>query len=208
MAKQRAIVAVLAGGRGERMGGEKALTPLAGRPLICHPLATAREAGLETVVVAKAATVLPPLAERVLCEPESPRHPLRGVLTALDFAAKRSPAPAVLLLGCDMPFLSGELLAWLAGLQGPAMARVDGRAQPLLSRCLPAQRDALKEALAARRSLRAAIGGLSPRIVDECDLRRFGDPQRMCFNVNDPEDLLLAEHWLSQEGLGGVDGTS
>jgi molybdopterin-guanine dinucleotide biosynthesis protein A len=202
VAEQQVIVAVLAGGRGERMGGEKAITPLAGRPLICHPLAAAREAGLETVVIAKAATVLPPLAERVLHEPESPRHPLCGVLTALDFAAKYRPAPAVLLLGCDMPFLTSELLGWLAGLPGPAMAQVGGRAQPLLSRCLPSQREALGEALAARRSLRAAIGGLSPRIVDERELQRFGDPERLCFNVNDSGELRVAERWLAQDVEG------
>ncbi len=181
------------------MGGEKAIAPLAGRPLICHPLAAAREAGLETVVIAKAATVLPPLAERVLHEPESPRHPLCGVLTALDFAAKRSPATAVLLLGCDMPFLTSELLGWLADLPGTAMAEVAGRAQPLLSRCLPRQRDALSEALTARQSLRAAITALSPRIVDERELERFGDPERLCFNVNDPGELRLAERRLAQD---------
>jgi molybdenum cofactor guanylyltransferase len=197
--EQPVIVAVLAGGRGERMGGEKAITSLAGRPLICHPLAAAREAGLEAVVIAKAATVLPPLAELVLYEPESPRHPLRGVLTALDFAAKRSPAPAVLLLGCDMPFVTSELLAWLAGLHGTAMAQVGPRAQPLLSRCLPRHRDALSEALVGRRSLRAAIMALSPRIVDERELARFGDPERLCFNVNDPGELCVAERWLAQD---------
>ncbi len=181
------------------MGGEKAITPLAGRPLICHPLAAAREAGLETVVIAKASTVLPPLAERVLHEPESPRHPLRGAITALDFAAQRSPACAVLLLGCDMPFLTSELLHWLAAQPGAAMAQVGDRAQPLLSRCVPSQRDALTEALAARRSLRTAIMALSPQIVDERELQRFGDPERLCFNVNDPGELAVAERWLAQE---------
>lgn len=196
------IAAVLAGGRGERMGGEKAIAPLAGRPLISHPLEATREAGLEAVVIAKAATALPPVVERVLREPERPLHPLCGVLTALDFAAKRSPAPAVLLLGCDMPFLTGELLGWLAGLSGAAMAQVGGRAQPLLSRCLPCQRDALGGALAARRSLRSAIMALSPRIVDERDLERFGDPERLCFNVNDPGELRVAERWLAQDVEG------
>jgi molybdopterin-guanine dinucleotide biosynthesis protein A len=202
VAEEHVIVAVLAGGRGERIGGEKAIAPLAGRPLISRPLAAAREAGLETVVIAKAATVLPPLAERVLHEPESPRHPLCGVLTALDFAAKRLPAPAVLLLGCDMPFLTSELLAWLAGLSGTAMARVGGRAQPLPSRCQPRHRDSLREALVARRSLRAAIMALSPRIVHERELARFGNPERLCFNVNDPSELRVAEYWLAQDAEG------
>jgi len=35
------LVAVLAGGRGRRMGGAKPLAELAGRPLVEHPLAAA-----------------------------------------------------------------------------------------------------------------------------------------------------------------------
>ncbi len=190
------MVAVLAGGRGERLGGAKATVLLGGRPLICRPLAAAREAGLEAIVIAKPSTPLPALDERVLYEPESPRHPLCGVIAALELAAARAPAPAVLLLACDMPFLTSPLLAWLASLEGAAMAEVDGRRQPLLARCLPAQLPALRVALAAQRSLRVAIASLAPRIVDERELSRFGEPQRLCFNVNDAEDLRRAERWL------------
>jgi len=196
MAHTGAIVAVLAGGRGRRLGGAKAMTPLGGRPLICHPLAAARDAGLETVVVAKRSTRLPPLRERVAHEPESPHHPLSGVLTALELAATRSPAPAVLLLACDMPFLTSPLLGWLARLEGTSMTVLDGRPQPLLARCTPGHLPVLREALAERRSLTAAIEALSPRLVDERELARFGSPERLCFNVNDADDLRRAEEWL------------
>jgi molybdopterin-guanine dinucleotide biosynthesis protein A len=196
MADPSAIAAVLAGGRGERLGGAKAMTPLGGRPLICHPLAAARGAGLEALVVAKPSTRLPALAELVLHEPERPRHPLCGVLTALEHAAARSPAPAVLLLACDMPFLTSPLLGWLASLEGAAMAEVDGRAQPLLSRCEPGHLPVLRRALEERRSLSAAIEVLAPRIVRERELAHFGSPERLCFNVNDAEDLRRAEQWL------------
>jgi molybdenum cofactor guanylyltransferase len=195
-AERRAIAAVLAGGGGTRLGGEKALAQLGGRPLISRPLAAVRDAGLEAFVVTKRATALPPLAEQVVYEPDMPRHPLCGVIAALEFAATRSPAPAVLLLACDMPFLAGALLAWLAGLDGAAMAEVGGRPQPLLSRCLPEHLPVLREALRQQRSLSAAIGELTPRIVDERELSGFGDPQRLSFNVNHAEDLALAESWL------------
>lgn len=169
---------------------------LDGRPLIERPLAAARDAGLETIVIAKRSTRLPPLAEQVVCEPEQPRHPLCGVVAALELAASRSPAPAVLLLACDMPFLNGPLLDWLAGLNGVAMAAVGGRPQPLLARCPPQHLPALRQALAERHSLHTAIGALAPRIVDERELSRFGDPERLCFNVNNGEDLRLAESWM------------
>ena len=51
--------AVLAGGLGSRIGGDKALVQLAGRPLISYPLAAAQAAGLDAVVVAKRSTSLP-----------------------------------------------------------------------------------------------------------------------------------------------------
>jgi molybdenum cofactor guanylyltransferase len=192
----RAIVAVLAGGRGQRLGGAKAMTLIGGEPLIHRPLAAARDAGLEAIVIAKRSTRLPPLAEPVVYEPERPRHPLCGTIAALEHAASRSPAAAVLLLACDMPFLTAPLLSWLASLDGVAMGETGGRAQPLLARCAPESLPILREALTARSSLRAAIVLLEPRIVDERELSRFGDPERLCFNVNDEQDLRLAESWL------------
>jgi molybdopterin-guanine dinucleotide biosynthesis protein A len=197
MAEQRAIVAVLAGGRGARLGGGKAMTPLGGRPLICHALDAARDAGLEAIVVSKPSTALPELDEVVLHEPEWPHHPLCGVVAALELAATRSPASAVVLLACDMPFVTGPLLRWLAELDGPAVAELDGQLQPLLARCLPRHLPLLREALAAERSLRGAISALEPRIVDEAELSRFGSPERLCFNVNDGADLARAEEWLA-----------
>jgi molybdopterin-guanine dinucleotide biosynthesis protein A len=198
--EQPAIVAVLAGGRGERLGGAKAMATLGGRPLICHPLAAARDAGLEAIVVAKRSTRLPKLEETVLHEPEQPRHPLCGVIAALQYAAERAPAPAVVLLACDMPFVTGPLLRWLASeIDGPAVAELGGRLQPLLARCLIGDLEPLRDALADESSLRGAISALAPRILKEQELRRFGVPEQLCFNVNDAVDLARAEDWLARE---------
>ncbi len=197
MDENRAIVAVLAGGQGQRIGGGKASAILGGRPLISYPLGAAAEVGLEAIVVAKPATTLPPLQVRVVLEPELPMHPLCGAIAALEFALESSPASAVVLLACDMPFLTGDLLAWLAGLEGTAMAEVDGRAQPLLARCPPVQIIPLRESLAEGLSLTAAMGALAPQMLREGELSAFGGPERLCFNVNSPEDLKTAEGWLS-----------
>lgn len=193
MGQPSAIVAVLAGGRGRRLGGAKATALLAGRALACHPLAAARAAGLETILVAKRDTPLPEVNERVIHELASTSHPLCGVIAALDYAAERSPAPDVVLVACDMPFLAPELLAWLAAVEGPAMVETAGRPQPLLSRCRVADRPVLLEALHDDSSLADALLRLDPRVIDDAGLARFGDPQRLCFNVNDARDLRLAE---------------
>jgi molybdenum cofactor guanylyltransferase len=203
-----AIVAVLAGGRGERIGGEKPTRTLAGRALIDYPLAAAREARLETVVVAKRDTRLPPgLDARLICEPDEPRHPLAGALAALEQAAASSsersaPAPVV-LVGCDMPFLTGALLGWLAAAHdGAVLFELDGRRQPLPGRCLARHVPLLRDALAARAPLREALAALSPEVVDERELARFGDPRRLCFSVNRSEDLATAQRWLVHDEDG------
>jgi molybdopterin-guanine dinucleotide biosynthesis protein A len=205
-----AIVAVLAGGSGERIGGAKPTRELAGRPLIDYPLAAARAAGLRAVVVAKRDTELPDgLAEPLVLEPDEPRHPLCGALAALEHAtlehaaleraAQGSPEAAVVLVGCDMPFLTGALLAWLAAaLELAILLEADGRPQPLPARCSAAHAPLLREALAAQAPLRETFKSLAPSIVEERALAHFGDPRRLCFSVNSAEDLAMAERWLAE----------
>jgi molybdenum cofactor guanylyltransferase len=195
-----AIVAVLAGGRGERIGGAKPTRKLAGSPLICYPLRAAREAGLEAVVVAKRETVLPPVREHVVVEPDEPRHPLCGALAALDYASRRGrPGAGVVLVGCDMPFLSGALLRRLAELDGAALLSLGGRRQPLPARLTPRDAGALRLALDARCSLSAAFDSLSPHVLDERRAAASGDARWLCFSVNGPDDLREAERRLADE---------
>lgn len=197
----RPIVAVLAGGRGIRIGGAKPARLLAGRPLISYPLSSARAAGLEAVVVTKAGTALPPIQDRVIVEPDEPRHPLCGVLAALEHAQRRSPGAGVVIVGADMPFVTGVLLRALAQVDRAALLEVGGRRQPLPARVLPAHEHSLRRALDAESSLRAALAVLAPRILVEDELRGFGDPRRLCFSVNTPADLRRAERWLDAPGV-------
>jgi len=155
------LVAVLAGGRGRRMGGAKPLAELAGRPLVEHVLAAAAAARLRTVVVAKPRTPLP-RGVTVWHEPEEPVHPLTGIVTALE----RAGGPVV-VAACDMPFVPPDLLARLAA--GPVGAVVvHGRLQPLPARYEPGWLPRLRAALAAEASLTATLEALAPA-VDELD---------------------------------------
>jgi molybdopterin-guanine dinucleotide biosynthesis protein A len=133
----------------------------------------------------------------VVYEPEEPSHPLCGLIAALGFAAARRSPPAVVALACDMPFVTAPLLAWLAGLDGAVMAQAGGRAQPLLGRWPPQGLPLLERALAEGRPLRSALGALGSSLLEESELSRFGDPARLCFNVNDPADLNTAREWLA-----------
>jgi molybdenum cofactor guanylyltransferase len=186
------VGAVMAGGRGTRMGRPKAAVELGGRPLIAYPLAALAGAGLEAVVVAKRDTPLPELEVTVWHEPNEPAHPLCGILAALEQAGR-----PILACGCDMPFLVPKLLLHLATRSRPLVVpRAGGRLHPLLARYGPALLDPLGRALDSAEPLHEVVSRLDPFLVDEHALRRFGDPERLLFNLNTPEDLARAEDLL------------
>jgi molybdopterin-guanine dinucleotide biosynthesis protein A len=177
---------VLAGGSGSRVGGAKATLGLGGRPLIDHPLEAAEAAGLQPIVVAKRDSPLPPLSARIIEEPQRPLHPLCGIVTALRYAAGRP----VVALACDMPLAPGALLAWLASTPEPLVVPAPGgELQPLLARYEASLLPTLEAALSAEAPMQETVEALSPRLVLDAELARFGDPERLFFNVNTREDL-------------------
>ncbi len=186
-----ALVAVLAGGRGRRLGGAKPTALLAGRALVEWPLAAAREAGLEAVVVAKAATPLPELEVPVWIEPDEPSHPLAGLV----FALERAGAP-ILAVACDMPHVTGSLLRALAGADGMAAARAD---HPFPARYEPSALPVLRDVLAREAPAREALAALAPA--------ELGASPEALLGVNTTEELAAAaarvlrvppsaEHWI------------
>jgi molybdopterin-guanine dinucleotide biosynthesis protein A len=185
----KAIVAVLAGGAGKRIGGQKAMVELCGRPLIERPLAAAAEAGLEAVVVAKQDSELPDLAVPVWREPDEPRHPLAGVVEAL----RRCEGRPVVAAACDMPFLTPGFLGWLASFREQAVVpSAGGRLHPLIAHYGPNALGPLAAATSQGLSAREAVRALSPRLVEEGALCRFGTIEHLLMNVNTPEDLELS----------------
>jgi molybdopterin-guanine dinucleotide biosynthesis protein A len=177
---------VLAGGRGRRLGGDKAIVELEGRALVRYPLEALHEVCDEVAVVAKRDTILPPLAGMadLWIEPDQPRHPLVGVAHALRLAVGRP----ILVVAVDLPLMDAATLrALIATDPGGAAAvvpRVEGRLQPLAALYTPAALDGLAEFdVEARAS--DVVTALGIREVEGLDPTAF-------FNVNRPEDVLQA----------------
>jgi molybdopterin-guanine dinucleotide biosynthesis protein A len=200
--------AVLAGGRGSRLGGAKANAGLAGRPLISYPLAALAAAGLDPFVVAKPATAPsvrslsrtalqtanggPAGGLDLVIEPAEPTHPLAGIVAALQYAE----APVV-VLGCDFPFAPPQLLRFLAEAPEPLVVPAPGGdAQPLVARWTPDLLLDLEAALAREEPLRRTVASLSARLLTDAELAAFGDPGRVFFNVNTVADLRAAAELL------------
>ena len=187
------IGVVLAGGRGVRMGGDKLTIQLKGRPLIEYPLAALKAVLDEVAVISKAGVRLPPLQGVVLwIEPDEPRHPLVGLVQALDLAGGRP----ILVCPADLPFVTPGLITRLIHTDpGGAPAVIAGHAgvaQPLLGCYQPVAGELLREAARkADEPVRRVIERIKPKVLN------VEDPDEL-FNVNGPEDLLVAAGMLDQ----------
>lgn len=197
------IGVVLAGGRGRRMGGAKAMVELRGKPLISYALEEMAAALGDLAVLAKADTELPSLpGTTVWVEPQSHPHPLVGIRQALALAVGR----AVLVCAADLPLVTAELLRRLASAAGhgaPAViASAQGRPQPLLGRYEPAALELLPDPEAAGdRPLMEAVTAIGPRLLEVTDARTL-------FNVNTPDDLLQAAAMLDRRPTAPASGSS
>jgi len=192
--RRRPIGVVLAGGLGLRLGGGKAAVELAGRPLISYPLAALASALRETAVIAKSDTELPSLpGVTIWIEPETPRHPLIGIIEALGIAGGRP----VVVCAVDLPLLTPELIAKLARAdprKAPAVVTTcRGVMQPLLGCYYPRALEPLRRAAATPNvALTDVVADLSPRLLE------VEDPDEL-LNVNAPEDILHAAALLDRQ---------
>jgi molybdenum cofactor guanylyltransferase len=198
---------ILAGGQSRRMGCDKALLLLAGRPLIAHALATLREAGLSASIagarsdLGSYASVIPDRKS----DPAVDLGPLAGICAALASTLARY----AVFLSVDMPLLPAALLRYLlrdACLTASAVTvpSINGFAQTfpavLDSSLLPHLESELalgnRGCFAAFQSAAAALGQ-SVRVIPVEYLVQSGQvvhsaglpAVRWFLNVNTPADL-------------------
>lgn len=201
-AQPQTIGLILAGGLSRRMGGgDKALLPLGGRPLLAHVAARLAPQCAELLLNANgdparmADFALPILPDSI------PDHagPLAGVLTGLDWLAAHRPATEWLVTAAaDTPFLPLDLVARLHAARReagtPLACAASGDQRHHAIGLWPVSiREALRDRLeAGERRLRA--------VTD-----RFGvaqapwpaQPHDPFFNINTPEDRATAEAMLA-----------
>lgn len=199
--RSKPIGAILAGGDGLRIGGEKATVELQGKPLIAYPVEAVRQVLSRVAILAKSGTKLPPLSGvAVWIEPELPHHPLAGITQALALAGGRP----VLVCACDLPFVSPELIRRLVkadpGRAPAVVACARGEIHPLLG-CY--QQRALEPLAGAVRMgnapLLETVAGLDPVLLEV-------DAPEELFDVDSPDDLLLAAAMLDQRRAPAVPG--
>ncbi len=122
---------LMAGGKSTRMGQDKGLMPVRGQPMTGYLLKTLKELHLPAVIVTGnhqyhlfGVPVIPDLVAN--------KGPLGGLHTAL----KSTTADYILLLSCDMPFISAKAIRRLLRLAGEAdvvATRINGKINPLFA---------------------------------------------------------------------------
>jgi molybdenum cofactor guanylyltransferase len=195
-------VTILAGGRGSRLGGvDKAALDLNGQPLLEHVLAALAPLAREILVVANDDRLDGDQRLRVIRDPE----PHAGVLPALLAALDTATSDLMLLVACDMPFVSRSLVEWLIALAAGhdvVMPKVDGFEQPMhaIYRVQPV-REAVRAALTrGDRRMISFLADVRTRSVEEAEIRSLDSELRSFFNVNTPDDLALARQIAGDAG--------
>ncbi len=193
------IGVVVAGGRAMRMGHrDKALLPLAGKPLLAHVLDRLAPQVAAIVLSANgdlsryARFGLPAVADA----PDGGRGPLAGVLTGMRWAANhRSGAHYLLTVPCDTPFLPRDLAEALRSALRQSGAEIAcatsaGRTHPLCALWPVTMASSLAAALRKTPDLGVARWMYRSRVVEVTFPVEAVDP---FFNANTQEDLSAAE---------------
>jgi molybdopterin-guanine dinucleotide biosynthesis protein A len=197
--------AILAGGRATRLGGrDKGGLVVGGRTILDRQLETLAPLVDDLIIVGREADVAQGVRPRDRRPEEAaPRRilnarivadsvpgcgPLGGLHTAL--TAMRS--DVLLLVACDMPYVSTAFVEHLLSLAGEADAivpRTDRGYHPLCAVYTRACLEPATAQLADRRlKMLELLNHVRVRVVPTEEIRRFGAPDHLLANVNTPAD--------------------
>jgi molybdopterin-guanine dinucleotide biosynthesis protein A len=191
---------VLAGGESRRLGRDKCMLPIEGRPLLTRTLALLASLAGDLVVVSNAPRRDLELGLSVRLVPDEERGvgALMGLYSGLK-AARHDRAVAV---ACDMPFLNLPLLRYMVSLSAEydvVLPRLGDLAEPLHAvygkGCLgPMERHLAR----GRRRIVVFFDEVRVRYVEQAEIDRF-DPQHLSFlNVNTIGDWQRVQSLLAE----------
>lgn len=204
MSDATVTLAILAGGRGSRLGGvDKASLVVGGRTLLERQLTGVGPLAREILVVANDDTLAGDPRYRVILDPD----PHAGVLPALLAALDAATSELLLLIACDMPFVApgvAEELVRFADGYDAVVPDVEGHLQPMLAvyRVEPC-RAAIRPGLAVgNRRMISFLDDVKTFTVPERALLSVTPNVRRSFmNVNTPEDLEEAQRIYAETRL-------
>ncbi len=184
-------VIILAGGKSQRMGTDKAKLLWEGKPLLVHLVDRFQTVGMKVVIAggpSEWAERLKGLSVPIVSD--LPEHSGFGPLAGLEAGLQAVKDEIVGLVACDLPFASPPMLRLLTRMlhqskTQAAVPVVGGMPQPLHAvyarTCLPSLVSSLEH---PDKSMRSFLRRLPVTWVDEATLRSVADPVLACLNLN------------------------
>ena len=196
---------VLAGGGSTRFGRDKALVEIGGTPMLLRMRALLGDITKDVQVIAAphkyAALGITGIGDRW-----DGQGPLAGIITALQTTEETgSGAEWNLIIGCDIPFLTREWLAYLAVRAQASGAEVVSprSAEGLEPLCACWRTSAVRQLQSAfdggMRKITEAMKRLRMEVVDEADWKRFDNAGRLFWNMNTAADYDEAKRILEAQ---------
>lgn len=183
--------AILAGGAGTRLGGvAKGLITIDDEPIVTR-LSRLGARYAETLIVTPDPAPYRFVDARFVTEEQPGVGPVAGILTAIRSARSHW----VILVACDMPFVSEAVLERLSGEAGPSSAlsfEAGGRTQPFPSIWSTQTAPQVLEALGSTRSLSGVLAHIGARVLPEKELAEVDPELRSVRSLNRLEDVLAA----------------
>ena len=209
MAKGNKLAAtgyVMAGGASARFGFDKARAELNGKAMLVRMCRLVREAVGSVSVVAPSGRYSE-FGERVVDDRWPGQGPLGGIITALmDARTQDHEHMWCLIVGCDMPFLTGEWLKYLSERALASSAAIVSPQssvglEPLCACWHTSATGKLQYAFEdGIRKVTEAMKRVSMEVVDEKDWARFDENGRLFWNMNTPAEYEEARRILESEG--------
>jgi len=189
-------VIVLAGGKSQRLGMDKALLKLDGKPLLERIVTTLTALSDDLVVVTSRKRSFARLAARVVTDIYPGKGSLGGIYTGLRaMRYKRG-----LVVACDMPLLNLNLLRYMILLSANfdvVIPSIGGKTEPLHAVYSKACIEPIASLL-RRNELRiiSFLSQVQVRYIEDHEVDIF-DPEHLSFfNINTQDDLMLAQELI------------
>ena len=197
--------AILAGGQARRLGGrDKSALRIGARSILERQLAMLSALTPHLLIVGHHPSLpQPPLPTGVGVRLVEDQVKGAGALGGLYTALMEAPTEQVIVIACDMPFVSGPFLAAMAGFgaeRDAAIPRDELGQHPL---CASYQRRIaahLRTHLdAGTRRISEALQGLDVRDIGPDDIAPFDPDRRLLTNVNTSDDYDRARFLAGRE---------
>ena len=186
--KLKVTGAILAGGKSRRMGRNKALLPLGGKPVVQRLVVQFEEMFEETMLIANDPELYQVYSSKIVPDIFPGKGPLAGLHAALNGAKN----DWVFLTACDTAFVQTEVVMGMAELRkgtDAVLAETEDGLQPLNAfysrRCLPFIENRLRTGKFKMISFHSDV---KIRIVQPLELPQWDPDTRTFWNMNTPED--------------------